>query len=510
MIDDVVIAGAGPNGLMLACELGLAGLRPIVLERLPEPSTEPRANGLVGRVVRMLDRRGLYERLSGSKDPPAPVPQYIFGGMSLDLTTLEDNPIYTLPAPQARIARVLAERAVELGAQIRYGHGLTGLDQDDEAVTVTVEGPDGTYPIRARYLVGADGGRSVTRKLSGIGFPGVSRDDSVARTVNAYPPAAWVDPATGNLDIPGYGAVPAFSYHRTERGVFVFAPFPGREPLVTTFEWEPPGDETIPMTLEEIRASIYRVLGVDMPLDPPKGDGPHLLRRLVGGNTRVAERFRDRRVLLLGDAAHVHSAIGAPGLNLGLQDAVNLGWKLAAELHGRAPAGLLDTYETERRPAAERVVMHTKAQNALISPGSEVTGLRELFAELLRDPANMQRIADLMSGADVRYDMGVRDAHPLVGRWAPDLTVRTETGTVRLAEAARSGRPLLLDLTADASLGRAVPAGRVDVITGGSHDAPATALLLRPDSHVAWASAAARPDEAELDGLRAAVRRWFG
>ncbi|MCO6009420.1 FAD-dependent monooxygenase [Actinoallomurus purpureus] len=514
MISDVVIAGAGPNGLMLACELSLAGVRPIVLERLPESSAEPRANGLVGQVVRMLDRRGLYERLSGSKEPPQPAPAYMFGALPLDLSALEDNPLFLLPVPQVRITQVLAERAVELGVEIRRGHALADLDQDDEAVTVTVMGPDGSYRIRTRYLVGADGGQSVTRKRSGIDFPGVTRDDTVSRTVHAHPPAAWVDPATGALDVPGYGVIPSFMHHRNERGVFAFAPFPGREPLVTTLELGAPGDGDGPMTLDEMRASIRRVLGVDMPLGPPTGEGPHLLRRLTGGNTRLAERFRDRRVFLVGDAAHVHSAIGGPGLNLGLQDTVNLGWKLAAEILGHAPPRLLDTYETERRPVAERVVLHTQAQSALIAPGSEVTALRELFTELLGDRNTVRRIADLMAGADIRYDMGVRDAHPLVGRWAPDLVLRTETGTVRLAEPTRTARPLLLDLTEDASLGSALPArgDQIDVVTARPRgpEAPATAMLLRPDCYVAWASDSARPDAAELDGLHAAVRRWFG
>ncbi|MEV0408105.1 FAD-dependent monooxygenase [Actinoallomurus sp. NPDC050550] len=511
MINDVVIAGAGPNGLMLACELSLAGVHPIVLERLPEPSREPRANGLVGQVVRMLDRRGLYERLSGSKEPPRPVPGYVFGALGLDLAMLEDNPVSILPVPQARITQVLAERAVELGVEIRHGHELVDLEQDDDAVTATVAGPDGSDRIRTRYLVGADGGHSVARKRSGIDFPGVTRDDTVSRTVNAYPPAAWVDSAAGTLDVPGYGVIPLVMHHRTERGMFVFAPLPGREPLVTTMEWGEPEDGDRPMSLEEMRESIRRVLGVDMPLSPPNGDGPHLLRRLTGGNTRLAERFRDRRVFLVGDAAHVHSAIGGPGLNLGLQDTVNLGWKLAAEILGHAPAGLLDTYETERRPVAERVVMHTQAQSALIAPGGEVTALRELFTELLRDRSTVQRIADLMAGADIRYDMGVRDAHPLAGRWAPDLVVRTETGTVRLAELTRAARPLLLDLTEDASLVRALsPWGdRVDLVTARPHDPapPATALLLRPDGYVAWASS--RPDDTDVEGLQAAMRRWF-
>ncbi len=170
------------------------------------------------------------------------------------------------------------------------------------------------------------------------------------------------------------------------------------------------------MTVEDLRASVRRVLGADLPLSAPQGEGPHLLRRLTGRNTRLADRFRDRRVLLAGDAAHVHSAIGGPGLNLGLQDTINLGWKLAAEVHGWAPAGLLDSYEIERRPAARRVVMHTQAQTALIKPGGEVTALRELFTELLADRGNVQRIADMMAGADLRYDMGTGDPHP----WSAD------------------------------------------------------------------------------------------
>ncbi|MFD8526540.1 FAD-dependent monooxygenase [Streptosporangium canum] len=179
----------------------------------------------------------------------------------------------------------------------------------------------------------------------------------------------------------------------------------------------------------------------------------------------MADRFRDRRVLPVGDAAHVHASIGGPGLNLGLQDAVNLGWKLAAEIHGWAPPGLLDSYEAERRPVAQRVVMHTQAQSALIAPGGEVTALRELFMELLGDQRNVQHIADMMAGADIRYDMGAGDAHPLTGRWAPDLPLDTGTGH---------------------------------------------ALLLRPDGYIAWASASPRPDSHEREFLRAALSRWFG
>ncbi|MGW3962880.1 FAD-dependent monooxygenase [Amycolatopsis sp. NPDC005003] len=502
-MEDVVIAGAGPNGLMLACELALAGVRPVVLERLPEPTTENRANGLVGQVVRLLDRRGLHERLAGPIGPPTPA--FVFGAMRLDLTLAEHNPLNILGVPQRRVEAMLNERAAELGVEVRRGHELTGLAQDADAVTLEVTGPDGPYRLRTRYHVGADGGRSVTRKLAGIGFPGVTEDRTLSHTVHATVPAGFADPESGGLRIPGHGVVPPFFHYRTETGLFVYAPFPTGA-LISTMEWtddEEPADEP-PMTLGDLRASVRRVLGFDLPLGEPEGDGPHLLRRLRGRNTRLADKFREGRVLLVGDAAHVHSAIGGPGLNLGLQDAAGLGWKLAATVRGWAPPGLLDSYESERRPVAERVVMHTQAQSALISPGSDVTALRELFGELLRLPATVQHLADLMSGADVRYEPGTD--HPLDGRWAPDLVLADGT---RLAELTTTARPLLLDFTG--SLGDELRGwtDRVDLVAGHAEGA-ATALLVRPDGYVAWATGSAEPDDTERKTLRAALERWFG
>jgi len=512
MVADVVIAGAGPNGLMLACDLSLAGVRPVVLERLPEPSRANRANGLVGQVVRMIERRGLYQPLAGKPEPPRPIPAFFFGALPMDLRVLDDNPFYLLPVPQIRIERVLAERAAELGVEVRRGHELTGLSQHADAVTVGVTGPNGRYEINSRYVVGADGAHSTTRKLAGIGFPGAANDDIVTRIAEVAVPDEFVDPGTGGLNVPGHGYI-APMYHRTEQGVFGYARIGSRPDLVLTVEWTTGGiDAHASLTLEEVHDSIRRVMGADLPLRPPGGAGPHRLDRSIGVNTRLADRYRDGRVLLVGDAAHVHFVIGGPGLNLGLQDAVNLGWKLAAVIHGWAPAGLLDSYEAERRPVGERVSMHSQAQLALLAPGGEVTALRELFTELLRDQHTVAHIANLMAGADIRYDMGAREAHDLVGRWAPDLLLETDNGPVPLAEITTTARPLLLDLTDDASLATAADGwrDRVDTVTARTKDASTTGLLLRPDCYVAWATDAARPDHHDRESLRTALTTWFG
>ncbi|GAA2326277.1 hypothetical protein GCM10010431_55610 [Streptomyces kunmingensis] len=246
------------------------------------------------------------------------------------------------------------------------------------------------------------------------------------------------------------------------------------------------------MTFEEMMASAERVLGVPVPLGPPQGEGPHLLRRLVGGNTRLADRYRDGRVLLLGDAAHVHSAIGGPGLNLGLQDAVNLGWKLAATVRGWAPEGLLDTYDEERRPVAEHVVASTWSQSALMRPGPEVSALRTVFGDLLASPGGTERSAHLLAGTTEDF--------------APDLVVHTGAGTHRLADLTTTARPLLLDLWGDFAEAAKPWHDRVDVISGRAESASVTGLLLRPDSHIAWTG----HEPTDVTGLRAALHQWFG
>jgi 2-polyprenyl-6-methoxyphenol hydroxylase-like FAD-dependent oxidoreductase len=516
-MNDVVIAGAGPNGLMLAGELGLAGIRPVVLEPLSGPNPQRRANGITGQAVRLLDHRGLYTVLAGTPDPPEPSPWAMFAAMALDLTKVPDAQQYMFPVQQPRLVQMLAERVRDQGADLRWGHRLAGFEQHADGVIVHVDGPDGSYDVPAKYLVGADGGTGQTRKLAGIDFPGMTSHDAVARMAfGVVPPDDWVDPVTGALDIPGWGRVPPTPFYRAERGVFACRQLGGRSMLITLeldrSAHEDPFDDDeddTPVSLPEIEASVKRVLGVDVPLRPVSPDAPLDLRRFYGINSRIASRYRSGRVFLIGDAAHVHSPLGGPGLNLGLQDAVNLGWKMAAVVSNGADPALLDTYPAERRPAAERVVMHSRSQLALVRPGTEVTALRELFAELLEDPGNVRRISDLLSGNDNRYDMGA-DAHPLAGRWVPDFAVAGGGVTRRVAELARTGRPLLIDLTENGCVAAATAdvAERITVAAGRPiGDVPATALLVRPDGYVAWASSATEP---EVDDLRGVLRRWFG
>ncbi|MEB4211424.1 FAD-dependent monooxygenase [Mycobacterium sp. 94-17] len=495
----VVIAGAGPNGLLLACELALAGITPVVLDALPGPSSEPKANGLVGQVVRMLDMRGLYQDFTGDEAAPQPTPGWIFAAMILDLSKVPDNPMYVLPIQQPRLVRLLEKRARDLGVDLRWGHALTGLRQGAESVELQVSSPERDYTVDAGYLVGADGGRSLVRKSSGIDFPGNTLD-MVGRLGHVHVPDELRRP-DGGIDIPEFGPI-TFGHNRFDRGGVIYAEFePGRS-LFGTLEFTPPVAET-PMSVAELLESARRVLGVEVPFEEPKDQGPHALRRINGQNTRLAERYRDRRVLLLGDAAHVHSAMGGPGLNLGMQDTMNLGWKLAAEVNGCAAPGLLDTYESERRPVGERVMMHSQAQSALISPGPEVAALRTLMGELFTVPGVATHMARLLAGNDVRYDMG--DDHPLAGWPVPDLTLGDGR---RIAQLLHEGRPVLLDLDGGFAERARGWADRVATVGATIADRPAAALLIRPDGYVAWAADDFGP--AQEAGLRAALQRWCG
>ncbi|MGO9925544.1 MAG: FAD-dependent monooxygenase [Mycobacterium sp.] len=517
---DVVIAGAGPDGLMLARELGLAGIRPVVLDPIPGPSPRPKVNRIVGQSARILDHRGLYSALAGTAEPPKPVALYMFAGFPLELADVPDSQLFVVPVQQQGLVQALSERADGYDTEIRWGHAVAGFDQHDDDVTVHVAGPDGAYDLTAKYLVGADGGTSKTRHLAGIEFPGMSSYDLVVRIgFNVLPPDELVERINGARYAPGSGQLPPQRFHRTDQGVVAFGAM-GSRVAVLTFELdssprEQRSDDTAdepPMSLAELEASAARVLGADVPLRFISPDAPRDLRRFAGINSRIASRYQVGRVLLVGDAAHVHSPIGGPGLNLGLQDAVNLGWKLAAVLSGRVEPALLATYETERRPAAERLIMQSRAQLALFRPGPEVTALRELFSELLTDPDNVRRIGDLLSGADNHYTLGA-DTHPLVGRWVPDFGVASTGGTQRIAELARDGRPVLVDLTENGAVAATVTniADQLTLAAGRPvGEIAATAVLVRPDGYVAWASSQARPDPNELRELRGVLTRWFG
>jgi 2-polyprenyl-6-methoxyphenol hydroxylase-like FAD-dependent oxidoreductase len=512
MTTGVVIAGGGPNGLLLACELALAGVRPIVLECLPERAALPKANGLVGRVVQALDYRGLYERFSGSSAPPAPAPGFQFGALPLELSSVDSNALYTLPIPQRRMEELLEQRAHELGVEIRRGHELTTVSQDGEQVSIGVSGPGGRYELAAEFLVGADGGHSVVRKLCGIEFPGITDRGFVGRSgqVSIHPPVAV--PGTGELQVAGVGRLRPATFTRTENGMFAYGMFQPGLYRVAVYEWAPsPLEDSTSMPLAELRDAVRRVLGGDVPMSEPAGGESAALRRSTGINSRQADRYRQGRVFLLGDAAHVYSGVGGPGLNLGMQDALNLGWKLAAEVNGWAPEGLLETYHSERHPVGQRVIMHTRAQMALLSPGANISALRELFGELLHDRNNVQHVADLMAGADIRYDTRTSELpHPMAGRWMPDLVLPAGNKATRVAELLHPAMPILLDLAGRTDLAETAKGwmDRITVITAPTADRPADAVLIRPDGYVAWAADCETPRAA--DGLRHTLQTWFG
>ncbi|MEV8215404.1 FAD-dependent monooxygenase [Leifsonia sp. NPDC077715] len=470
---DVIISGGGPTGAMLAAELRLHGVDVLVLERDPEPTPLVRSLGLHPRSIEILDMRGLLDRFL---DVGTPYPQAIghFAGIpSPHPVHLDSSQAYVLGIPQPVTDRILFDHAVELGAEVRRGAEVVGFEQDGEDVTVSLA--DGSTE-RGGWLVGADGGRSLIRKLAGIGFPGEPAH------------IEWMLGEVQATASPDEMAAVTARIRQTERG---FGIGPTADGLVRAVvpAAAVADDRTVAPTLEEFAARLQEVTGTDFGVHSPRS-----LTRFTDA-TRLAERYREGRVLLAGDAAHVHPPLGGQGLNLGIQDAVNLGWKLAAEVAGWAPAGLLDTYGSERHPVAEGVLTSTRAQAVLTSPEPGPQAVRRVLAELMEFDDVTTFLAEKVAGTAIRYDVG--EGPRLLGSRLRDLPL----GDGRLYERLRDGRGMLLDGTG--ALSADGWAGRVDVVTGSADELPAPALLLRPDGHVVWLGE-------DADGLHAALLRWFG
>ncbi|MFF0868563.1 FAD-dependent monooxygenase [Nonomuraea sp. NPDC003560] len=502
----MIIVGAGPTGLMLAAELRLAGVRPLVLERKAQRRDVPKAGGLGGQILELLRYRGLLDRFAAACTDPMPAPRFPFGGVHLDLTQLADPPMHALPLPQQLLERLLEERAGELGVELRRGHEVVGASQDDAAVTLDVRGPDGPYQVTARYVVGCDGARSRVRELAGIAFPGTVYPE-VNRLAQVTLPDEVAVLGNGDLDVPGFGVIRA-GFTRTESGLLGVGSSPDSRvvSLYTTEDESTEYDDDVPMTVPELQDSLRRVVGVDLRV----GEALRLSRFTF--KARQAERYRDGRILLAGDAAHLFPATGI-ALNAGMLDAVNLAWKLAAEVRGWAPSGLLATYQEERQLAGARTMRHTRAQVALRrGHDAAAEALREVFQELLTDEQPLRRMGAMVAGGDIRYPMPGSHPHPLAGAFAPDLTLHTGQGMTGVAELMHAARPVLLDLADRADL-REVAAewrDRVDVHPAKTDQRPADVLLIRPDAHVAWAAGPDEPAGTAAPALREALSTWFG
>jgi 2-polyprenyl-6-methoxyphenol hydroxylase-like FAD-dependent oxidoreductase len=478
----VVIAGGGPTGLMLAGELALARIDVAIVERRENQELAgSRAGGLHARTIEVLDQRGIAERfLAEGRTAQAAA----FATLALDISDFPTRHNYALALWQNHIERLLAGWVGELCVPIYRGREVTGFAQDDAGVDVALD--DGRS-LRANYLVGCDGGRSLVRKTAGIDFPGWDPSVSylIAEVEMAGEPALGI--RLGPKGVHGLG--------RLEDGKRVRAVLIEQELRQ--------GDQP---TVEDLRAALVAVYGTDY--------GVHDVTWLsrFTDMTRQAAAYRVQRVLLAGDAAHVHSPSGGQGLNIGVQDAVNLGWKLAQVVRGTSPESLLDTYQAERHPIAARVLKMTMAATALARGDERTSALRESVADLLKMDEPRRRYAGMMSGLDVHYDLG--PGHPLLGRRVPDLDLTTEGGPRRLFSLLHGARPVLLNLGEPGTLDITPWADRVDRVDaryGGAWELPVlgavaapAALLIRPDGHVAWAG------DGTDAGLPEALTTWFG
>jgi 2-polyprenyl-6-methoxyphenol hydroxylase-like FAD-dependent oxidoreductase len=469
---DVIVAGGGPTGLMLAAELRLHGVHVVVLERDAEPTPVVRSLGLHARSIEVMDQRGLLERfLALGKQYPV---RGFFAGISKPVPDrLDTAHPYVLGIPQTTTDRLLAEHAAEVGVEIRRGCELTGLSQDQNGVTAELA--QGTQ-LRSRYLVGCDGGRSTVRKLLGVGFPGEP---------------ATVETLVGEMQLTADPATIAAineEVRKTQLRFGVGLLGDGVYRLVVPAEGVI-GDRTVPPTLDEFKRQLQATAGTDLGVHSPRW-----LSRF-GDATRLAEHYRVGRVLLAGDAAHIHPPTGGQGLNLGIQDAFNLGWKLAAEINGWAPEGLLDSYPTERRPVAADVLDNTRAQMQLMSLEPGPQSVRRLMSQLMDFEEVNRYLIEKITAIGIRYDFG--EGPKLVGRRLRDIALKHG----RLYARMHAGRGLLLDQTGQLSI--AGWTDRIDHVIDVSEELDAPAVLLRPDGHVAWSGH-------DQQALLAQLPRWFG
>ncbi len=477
----VVIAGGGPTGLMLAGELKLARVDVAIVERrTSQDLLGTRARGLHSRTIEVLDQRGIVDRFVSQGQPH----KFLHFLIPLDVSDCPTRHNYVLGLRQEQTERILAEWVGELAVPIYRGCEVTDFVQDDDGVDVELS--DGRS-IRAEYLVGCDGAHSLIRKAAGIEFPGWD------------PTMSWL------IAEVGWSAEPEWGFRRDARGIHAIGKLEDERRAGVVLVERHVGADSEP-TLRDVTDALIDVYGTDFGVH-----NPTWISRFTD-MTRQAAAYRERRVLLAGDAAHVHAPVGGQGLNIGVQDAVNLGWKLAQVVNGTSPEQLLDTYHAERHPVAARVLHNTMAQVTLRRPDDRTKALGEVFAELLAMEEPRRRVVAEISGLDVRYELG--DGHPLLGRRMPDLDLITAAGPLRLFTLLHDARPVLLTLGEPRGADIAPWADRVQSIDAhcaatwelpviGAVAAPA-AVLIRPDGHVAWAG------DSTQASLADALTTWFG
>ncbi|MFD4263040.1 FAD-dependent monooxygenase [Streptomyces sp. NPDC058534] len=488
---DVIIAGAGPTGLMLAGELSLGGVTALVVDRLAEPIRESRALGFSARTIEEFAQRGLLSRL-GDVDV---IPFGHFGGVPLDYRVVEGGSYGARGIPQSRTEAMLAGWIAERGVEVRRGVEVTGVEQDDDGVRVHVATAGTAATLRARHVVGCDGARSVVRTSARIDFPGS------APTVELR-----------FADITGVPLRPRFSGEPVPGGMVMVLPLgPDRSRVIYYDRAQPMRTGQDPITFEEVAEAFHRLSGEDISAATP------LWVSSTTDVSRQAAQYRNGRVFVAGDAAHIHLPIGAQGMSAGIQDAVNLGWKLALDVKGLAPEGLLDTYHSERHPVGARILANTLAQRTLYLGGQEAGPLRQVFTELVRHEQVQRHLVGMVTGLDIRHDVGC-ERHPLLGRRLPDRQVTRDGVKQSVFTLLEPGRGLLLDTAGNRAL-RAAADGwsdRVDTVTVHDTDeatgAGTGAVLVRPDGYIAWVGGPGEGPAAGVTGmaLTDALARWFG